>query len=169
VILELTINSFPHEVCEFARQLTNIGLLQGRRIVDTITSDSHNGSHALATLNNDQLLLGRGTGEHNLSVVPEDFIEMVGAKFTQFGAVDDSGLGFTRVDLGHGDVQTLSNIFNSFVALGDDSDGLGNSLGSDRVITSNHDNLKAQFENFSHMNKHDFFSTKLNKAKRLEN
>jgi hypothetical protein len=75
---------------------------------------------------------------------------MVGAKFTQFGAVDDSGLGFTRVDLGHGDVQTLSNIFNSFVTLGDDSDGLGNSLGSDRVITSNHDNLKAKSAKFRH-------------------
>jgi hypothetical protein len=55
---------------EFLGQLTNISLLQGRRIVDTITSDSHDGSHALATLNNDQLLLGRGTGEHDFSVVP---------------------------------------------------------------------------------------------------
>jgi len=53
-------------------KLTNISLLQGRRVVDTVTSYSHNGTHALAALNNDQFLLGRSTGEHNLSVVPAE-------------------------------------------------------------------------------------------------
>ena len=56
---------------------TNIGLLEGRRIVDTIASDSHDGSQALATLYDDQFLLGRGTREHDLRVVPKE-VEEVG-------------------------------------------------------------------------------------------
>lgn len=48
---------------------SNVRLLQGGRVVDTITSYGNNGSHALATFHNDQLLLGRGTGKHDLSVV----------------------------------------------------------------------------------------------------
>merc|ERR1712004_571691 len=45
---------------------TDVGLLQSRRVVDTISSDGNDGTHPLATLHNNQLLLGAGPCEDNL-------------------------------------------------------------------------------------------------------
>jgi hypothetical protein len=42
----------------FKQILTNVSFLQGRRVIYTITSDSYNRTHSLATFHNDQFLLG---------------------------------------------------------------------------------------------------------------
>lgn len=49
-----------------------------------------------------------------------------------------------RVDLADGNVETSSNIFYCFIALRDDADTLGNGFGCDRMVSSNHDNLKSK-------------------------
>lgn len=47
-----------------------------------------------------------------------------------------------RVDLADRNVESSSNIFYCFIALGDDAHTLGNGFGCDRMVSSNHDNLK---------------------------
>lgn len=50
---------------------TDISLLQSGGVVDTITGHSYDGTEALATFDDDQLLLRGGTGEYDFSVEPE--------------------------------------------------------------------------------------------------
>lgn len=54
--------------------------------------------------------------------------------------MNNSSLGFGGVDLGNRDSASFSNVIHS-LGVGDDSDALGNGLGSDWMVTSNHDNL----------------------------
>lgn len=49
-----------------------------------------------------------------------------------------------RVDLADRNVESSSNIFYCFIALGDDADTLGDGFGCDWVVSSNHDNLKCK-------------------------
>lgn len=70
--LLFAINLFGHIRAGDAHSDANVSLLESGGIVDTVTSYCHNGAQTLATLNNDQLLLGRGTGEHNLRVEPDN-------------------------------------------------------------------------------------------------
>lgn len=71
---------------------TNVSLLEGRGVVDTITCHSHNLSLPLATLHNDKLLLGGGSGKHDLRVVPQNLINLGRGHVTEVTAVDNSSL-----------------------------------------------------------------------------
>ena len=73
--------------------LTNIGLLEGRGVVDTITGHGHNGTATLAALHDDQLLLRGGTGKDNLCVVGQDVVQLLRGDVTQLGTVHHDGLG----------------------------------------------------------------------------
>src|SRR5512142_1516738 len=53
----------------------------------------------------------------------------------------NGSLGFAGIDFRDGNIQTLGNIFDGFVAFGNDTDRFGNSLGSDGMITSDHYNF----------------------------
>lgn len=74
---------------------TNISLLEGRRVVDTVTSDGHDGSLSLTALYNDQLLLWGGTCKHDLGVVIEDLVNLEWGHVSQVAAVDNTSLRLT--------------------------------------------------------------------------
>ena len=59
------------------QKATDVGLLESGRVVDTISSDSHDGSLPLTTLHDDQLLLRRGPCEHDFFVVLEDLVNVL--------------------------------------------------------------------------------------------
>lgn len=82
------------------------------------TSHSDDSTHPLAAFDNDELLLWRGTGEHNFGVVPEDLVQLVGVQFPEFGSVNDGSLGLARIHFGHGDVQTFGDVLDGFVTCG---------------------------------------------------
>jgi len=48
--------------------LTDVGLLQGRRVVDAVTGDRDDGALTLTALNDDELLLRRCSSEDDLGV-----------------------------------------------------------------------------------------------------
>lgn len=79
------------------------------------TGHSDDSAHSLAAFDDDELLLRRGTGEHNFGVVPEDLVQLVGVQFPEFGSVDDGGFGLARIDFGYGDIQPLSNVLDGLV------------------------------------------------------
>ena len=55
--------------CSFRH--TDISSFQSWRIVNTITSNGHNGSKALETFDDDQFLLRRRSGENNFLIVSD--------------------------------------------------------------------------------------------------
>merc|ERR1719394_1383936 len=129
---------------------SNISLLESRRIIDTVSGDGHNGSHPLTTLNNDQLLLGRGSGEDNLSVVHQDFINLLLGHFLDLSSVDNTGTGVSGVDILDIDSLLLGNILDGVGVSGDDSDVLGDGLGGDGMISGDHDDLDTGGAAFGH-------------------
>ena len=118
---------------------TDIGFLQGGRVVDTVTSDSDDGSEPLATLDNDELLLGWRAGKDDLRVVAQYVVQVVAVHVTQFSSVNDGRLGQPLVHLFDGDVEPLGHVLHRFVTLRDDSDGFGDGFGSDGVVSGHHD------------------------------
>ena len=119
--------------------ITDIGLLESGRIVDTVAGDSDDSAEALAAFDDDELLLGRGAGEHDLGVVAEDVVQLVASELAQFSTVDDGRLGQALVHLLDGDVEPGCDVVHRLVAFGDDADRLGDGLGRDGVITGHHD------------------------------
>ena len=75
---------------------TNVGLFQSRGVVDTISSHGHDLPLALATFHDDQLLLGRGTGKHNLRVVAENLVDLGRGHVTKVTPMDNSSLGLSE-------------------------------------------------------------------------
>ena len=71
-------------------ELTNISLLESRRVVDTIPSDSHNLSLSLTAFYNDQLLLGWGTSKHNFIMVVENLVNLVRCHITKISTMNNS-------------------------------------------------------------------------------
>lgn len=69
-----------------------------------LTSYGDNRAHSLAAFDNDELLLRRGTGEHNFGVVPENLVQLVGVEFPEFGSVDDRGFSLARIYFGYRDI-----------------------------------------------------------------
>merc|ERR1711894_720506 len=120
---------------------TPISAFESGGIIDTITGDSHDSAHPLATLNNDQLLLGRGPGEYNLSVVHQDLVNLLLAHVLDLSTVNDSGLGLSGVDILDLDSLPGGNILNGFGSLRDDSDRSCDGSGSDGMVTSDHDDF----------------------------
>lgn len=49
--------------------ITDIGFFEGRRVVDAVTGDCHDGAHPLETLDDHQLLLRRRTGKNDFGVI----------------------------------------------------------------------------------------------------
>ena len=74
----------PHPLCHFESPTytqngilsTNISLLQSWWVIDTISSDSNNGTLALTSLDNDKFLLWWCSGKNNLSVFLQYFIKL---------------------------------------------------------------------------------------------
>jgi hypothetical protein len=138
--------------------LTDIGTLERGRIVDTVTSDGNDMALTLESFHDHQLLLRRRARKHNLSVVIEDFLQLVLGHVTQIRSVNNGSLGITklfempknnwgiiivpRVHLFNRDVSAQSDILYGLRSLRDDTDRLSNSLGSDRVVSSKHYDLK---------------------------
>lgn len=61
---------------------------------------------SLTTLHNNELLLGGGAGEDDLSVVLQDLIDLLGGEVLEVSAVDHAGLGVpgeSREWSGHAD------------------------------------------------------------------
>lgn len=132
---------------------TDIGLLDSRGIVDTVTSDSHDVTEALASIDNKKLLGGSGTGEDDLGLGNPvhdlasffDFIVVKGI----FGGVDTGKL-VTMNDncLAHFPSLVafklrvvLEDIVEFKFGVVDDVNLSSNGSGSWGLITSDHDNL----------------------------
>ena len=107
---------------------SNVGLLQSRRVVDSVSSHGDDFTLLLETFDDHQLLLGRGTSEDNLGVVADDFGKLFLAHLSKIGSVDDGSVSFAGVDLLNGLATADGNVLNGFSSLRDDSDRLGNSL-----------------------------------------
>lgn len=76
--------------------LTNVCLLESGRVVDTVSCDCYDGPLALASLDNDQLLLWRRTSEDDLRVVRQDVVYLRWGHVFQVGAMNDTGLGISE-------------------------------------------------------------------------
>merc|ERR1712004_96253 len=120
---------------------TNVGLLQSGRVVDTISSDGNDCTHPLATLHNNQLLLGAGSCEDNLRVVHEHFVQLLLRQVLDLSSVDDCSTGLSWVHLRHGDALPGGDVLDSLLPVGDDADRAGDGLGSDGMVASDHDDL----------------------------
>ena len=127
---------------EIQKLLTDIGLLEGGRVVDTVSGDGHDGTQSLTAFDDDQLLLRGGTGEHDLRVVAQNVVQLLTVHVAQFTAVNDGRLGQFLVHIVDGDVESLGDILDRFIAFGDDADGFGDGFGRNRVITGNHDDCQ---------------------------
>merc|ERR1719383_1441408 len=77
------------------------------RIIDSITSDSHNGAHPLTTLDNNQLLLRRCSCKYNLCVVPQDVVYLFLSKVLQLSSIDNSSMSLSGVYFLHRYVHPL--------------------------------------------------------------
>ena len=115
---------------------TDIGFLQSGRVVDTVSSYGDNGSSALTTFDDDQLLLRWRAGKDDLRVGR--------GQFTQLTTVNDGRFGVSGIDSVDGNVKTFGNVFHRLALFGNDADRSGNSFGSDGVVTSNHYDCKYQ-------------------------
>jgi len=123
---------------------TDVGSLKGGRIVDTITSygDDHTGS--LTTFDDNELLLGRGSREYDFLVVGDNVVNVLVAHILDLATVDDGGGGSATTGLGDlldTAVHSLGDVFFGLVSFGNDTDVLGDGVGSNGVITSDHNNL----------------------------
>merc|ERR1712004_171652 len=94
---------------------TDVGLLQGGRVVDTISGDGNDGAHPLATLHNNQLLLGRSSGKDDLVVVHEHFVQLLLREVLDLYTMDDGSTGLSRVHLRHGDALPGGDILDSLL------------------------------------------------------
>jgi len=131
---------------------TDIGLLNGRGVIDTITSDSDDFSKSLASVNNEEFLGRSGSSENNfglsnpvhdktsllnLSIIHTFFSEV---NFGKLITVNDDRLAFLHsIFFGHAFLVNEMVVFLSFVR--DDRDLGGNSSSSVLLISSNHNNL----------------------------
>merc|ERR1719315_465739 len=120
---------------------SNISFLESRRIVYTVTCHGNNGTHTLATLDNDQLLLWGSSGEHDLSVVHQDFVNLLLTEVFQLSSVNNGSSSISWVDVLDITSCPGSDVFNSLGSLRNDSNRPGNSLGSDGMVSSNHNDL----------------------------
>merc|ERR1711881_187204 len=128
---------------------TNIGSLQSRGIVDTITSYSYDSTLTLTALDNDELLLRGSTGKHDLSVVTDNGVEVLFGNGTEVGSMDDGCFSLASINLVKGNVESGCNILNGVISFGDDTNTFSNSFSSNWMITSNHDDLDTSTSAFS--------------------
>ena len=84
---------------EIQKLLTDIGLLEGGRVVDTVSGDGHDGTQSLTAFDDNQLLLRGGAGEHDLRVVAQNRVQLLAVQVTQFTAVNDGRFSVTWIHL----------------------------------------------------------------------
>merc|ERR1719309_77807 len=120
---------------------SDISFLESRRIVYTVTCYGNNCTHTLATLHNVQLLLWGSSGEHDLGVIHQDFINLLLAQVFQLSSVNNGSSSISWVDVLDITSCPGSDVFNSLSSLRNDSNRPGNSLGSDGMVSSNHNDL----------------------------
>merc|ERR1719431_2002757 len=120
---------------------SDISFLEGRGVVNTVTCHSNNGTHTLAALDNNQLLLWRSSGEDDLGVVHQDFINLLLTQVFQLSSVNNSSSGISWVDIRDRTTCSGSDVLNSLSSLRNNSNRPGNSLGSDGMVSGNHDDL----------------------------
>jgi len=132
---------------------TDVGLLDGRGVVDTVTSDSDDVTEFLAGGDDEELLGGGGSGKDDLGLADpvHDFTSLLnfvvietflgGVNVSQVLSVDNNRLShaesFTVIHVG---VSLLDGVVLE-LGLGDDVDLVGNGGGSGLLVTSDHDNL----------------------------
>jgi len=59
----------------------------------------------------------------------ENVIDSAVVKISEVGTVDNCGLGFSGVNFGDGNASLFSDVFDGFVAFGDNSNRSSNGLG----------------------------------------
>ena len=75
--------------------LTNIGLFESGRIVDTVASDGDDGTQILATLDDDEFLLRRRPGKDNLRMILQDIVYLPRGHLLQLTTVNHSLFGLS--------------------------------------------------------------------------
>merc|ERR1719312_273427 len=120
---------------------SDISFLKSRGVVHTVACHSNNGAHALATLDNDQFLLWGSSGEHDLGVIHQDLVYLLLAQILQLSSMNNSSSSISWVDVRHGMSSSGSDVLDSLSSLRNNSNRPGNSLCSDGMVSSNHDNL----------------------------
>ena len=73
--------------------LTNIGLFESGRVVDTVASDGDDGTQILATLDDDEFLLRRRPGKDNLRMKLQDIVYLPRGHLLQLTTVNHSLFG----------------------------------------------------------------------------
>jgi len=131
---------------------TDIGLLDSRGVIDTITSDGDDFSEVLASVDDQEFLRRSSSGEHNLwlsdpvhnlasllnfGIIETFFLEVDGGELI---SVNDDGLAFFHGLLGAHSALVYEPVVLSLL-ISDDGDLGGNSSGGVLLITSNHNNL----------------------------
>jgi len=129
---------------------SNIGLLDGRRVVDTIASDSDDVASLLAGIDNEQFLRRSGSGEHDfglgnpvLEELSLDGVHVVEFFLGQmlFGeqvSVDDNSSTFFP---SFGFVHALAEVVEFLLRVLDDVDFVGDGSSSGGLISGDHDDL----------------------------
>jgi hypothetical protein len=131
---------------------TDIGLLDSRGVIDTITSDSDDFSKVLASVDDKELLRRSSSGEHNLwlsdpvhnlaslldfSIIETFFLEVDSGELI---SVNDDGLAGLH-GLLFGETTLLDEPVVLFFLVSDDGNLGGNGGGGVFLITGNHNNL----------------------------
>uniref|UniRef100_A0A480H9S2 Sodium/potassium-transporting ATPase subunit alpha-1 n=1 Tax=Sus scrofa TaxID=9823 RepID=A0A480H9S2_PIG len=127
----------------------DVCLLQSGRVIDTVASHGHDGALSLAAFHNDELLLRRRPGKHDLRVVLQDVIQLLRGHVFQIASMDHAGLGIPGVHLAHWDVEAGSDVFDRFIAFRDDAHTFGNGFGCDGMIAGDHDDLRQEIGQFT--------------------
>jgi len=140
---------------------TDIGLLDSRGVIDTITSDGDDFSKVLASVDDQEFLRRSSSGEHNLwlsdpvhnlasllnfGIIETFFLEVDGGELI---SVNDDGLAFFHGLLGGHSALVYEPVVLSLL-ISDDGDLGGNSSGGVLLITSNHNNLDTSGFAFLH-------------------
>ena len=81
---------FAHVGARQAHGDADVRLFQGGRIVHSVAGHGHDFSQPLATLDDDQLLLGTRSSEDDLRVVGDDLVQLAVGKGLQHVAVEDA-------------------------------------------------------------------------------
>ena len=104
---------FRHVGSGDAHGAADVGSLQGRRIVHTVTGDGNDVAELLGSLDDHKLLGGRGAGEHDL-FVQKDVLDILGRHVLELPAGAHDGLGL-RVGVVEIDALVLGDLTGGFV------------------------------------------------------
>ena len=118
------------------RNITNVGLAQSRRIVDTVPGDSDDTAQSLDALDDDELLLWGGAGKHQFRVSAQHKVQLVRRHLLEHSTRHHGGPRRRGIHLVDRVAGARGNILHGLAIRMDDADGLGDGLGRDRVVAS---------------------------------